>query len=82
MMPGTVYLDPGSRLSGRYDPPRRCVVITPCGPVLTASRCPASTGLLEVLWLEPPRSAPFNVAVRYEDGTGAVVPFHRRLRKP
>jgi hypothetical protein len=26
-MAGRVYLDPGSRLSGRYDPPRQCVVL-------------------------------------------------------
>jgi hypothetical protein len=31
-MTGNVYLDPGSRLSGRYDPPRRCVVLTRWGP--------------------------------------------------
>ena len=83
MITGKSYLDPGSRLSGRYNPPRRCVVLTSCGPVLTASRYPAGTELLEVHWLrgEPPRSAPFNVAVRYEDdGSAAVVPFHRRLR--
>ena len=25
---GTVYMDPGDRLAGKYDPPRRCVVVT------------------------------------------------------
>ena len=30
-MTGNTYLDPGSRLSGRYDPPRRCVVLTRWG---------------------------------------------------
>ncbi len=31
MIVGNYYLDPGSRLSGRYDPPRRCVVLTAWG---------------------------------------------------
>jgi hypothetical protein len=30
-MIGRVYRDPGSRLSGRYTPPRRCVVLTRWG---------------------------------------------------
>ena len=30
-MVGRFYLDPGSRISGRYDPPRRCVVLTSWG---------------------------------------------------
>lgn len=29
---GTTYLDPGDRLAGRFDPPRRCVVVTRWGP--------------------------------------------------
>jgi hypothetical protein len=29
---GRVYLDPGSRMSGTYDPPRRCVVLVRWGP--------------------------------------------------
>ena len=29
--PGRVYLDPGDRQAGYYDPPRRCVVITQWG---------------------------------------------------
>ena len=28
---GRTYLDPGSRASGRYDPPRRCTVLTRWG---------------------------------------------------
>ena len=31
-MTGRVYLDPGDRRSGRYDPPRRCMVLTRWGP--------------------------------------------------
>lgn len=59
-MIGTAYLDPGSRMSGRYDPPRRCVVLTRWGK----------------------GGGPRNVAVRYEDdGSEAVIPFPRRLRK-
>jgi hypothetical protein len=54
-----LYADPGDRLSGRYDPPRPCVVITQWRP-----------------------GGPRNVAVRYlDDGTTAVIPFTRRLRK-
>ncbi len=30
-MVGRRYLDPGSRLSGRFDPPRECVVLTRWG---------------------------------------------------
>jgi hypothetical protein len=30
--PDRVYLDPGDKLAGRYDPPRRCRVITQWGP--------------------------------------------------
>jgi hypothetical protein len=56
---GRTYLDPGDRLAGRHDPPRRCVVLTQWGP----------------------GGGPRNVAVRYDDGTTAVVPFSRRLRK-
>jgi hypothetical protein len=63
---GHVYLDPGDRMSGRYDPPRRCVVIT--------------------RWWAAPRGqhgGPRNVAVRYlDDGSMAVIPFTRRLRRP
>lgn len=29
--PDRVYLDPGDRMTGRYDPPRRCTVITQWG---------------------------------------------------
>lgn len=60
-----VYLDPGDRISGRNDPPRPCRVIT--------------------IWRTPPggqRGAPCNVAVRYlDDGSTAVIPFPRRLRR-
>ena len=60
-MIGRVYLDPGDRLSGRYDPPRRCQVVT--------------------RWRRGAR--PRNVAVRYlDDGSMAVIPFPRRLRRP
>jgi len=31
-MTGRTYLDPGSRASGRYDPPRRCLILTRWGP--------------------------------------------------
>ena len=65
-MTGRVYLDPGDRLSGRYDPPRRCVVLTRWRPVPRGQR-----------------GAPHNVAVRYlDDGSTAVIPFPRRLRRP
>ena len=57
---GRVYLDPGDHHSGRYDPPRRCVVIT---------------GWELGSWRR-------NVRVRYlDDGTVAVIPFNRRLRR-
>lgn len=58
-MTGTAYLDPGSRASGRYDPPRRCIVLTRWGK----------------------GGGPRNVAVEYEDGSRAVIPFPRRLRR-
>ena len=29
---GRTYLDPGDRLAGRVDPPRRCVVVCQWGP--------------------------------------------------
>ena len=55
-----VYLDAGSRISGRHDPPLRCVVTTQWGP----------------------GGGPKNVAVRYlDDGSHAVIPFPRRLRR-
>lgn len=60
-----VYLDPGDRISGRNNPPRRCIILT--------------------IWRPPPhgqRGGPHNVAVRYlDDGTTAVIPFPRRLRR-
>lgn len=62
-MTGRVYLDPGDRLCGRYDPPRRCVVLTQW-----------ATGR--------GKTGPRNVAVEYDDGTRAVIPFSRRLRLP
>ncbi|MFI6732096.1 hypothetical protein ACIBI9_04115 [Nonomuraea sp. NPDC050451] len=59
-MIGRTYLDPGDRLGGQYDPPRRCVVLAKWGP----------------------GGGPRNVAVRYlDDGTRAVIPFPRRLRR-
>jgi hypothetical protein len=59
-MIGRVYLDPGDRMSGRYDPPRRCRVVT--------------------RWSRG--GSPPNFAVRYlDDGTVAVVPWPRRLRR-
>jgi hypothetical protein len=30
-MIGRIYLDPGSRLTGRNDPPRRCIVLVKWG---------------------------------------------------
>ena len=59
MIAGRAYLDPGSRASGRYDPPRRCIVLTGWGP----------------------GGGPRNVAVEYDDGSRAVIPFPRRLRR-
>jgi hypothetical protein len=56
---GRLYLDPGDRLTGRYDPPRRCHVLTQWAP----------------------GGGPRNVRVRYDDGTTAVIPFSRRLRR-
>jgi hypothetical protein len=59
-MAGRIYLDPGSRMSGRYKPPRRCKILTRWGP----------------------GGGPRSVAVRYgDDGSEAVIPFPRRLRK-
>jgi hypothetical protein len=47
-------------MSGRYDPPRACVVVTQ--------------------WSKG--GGPRNVAVRYlDDGSVAVIPFSRRLRR-
>jgi hypothetical protein len=64
-MIGREYLDPGSKVSGYYDPPRRCVVL--------------------IHWRPPPHGQPgppCNVAVRYlDDGTTAVIPYQRRLRR-
>lgn len=61
----SVYLDRGDNLAGRYDPPRPCRVIT--------------------LWRPHPpgqRGGPCNIAVRYlDDGSTAVIPFARRLRR-
>lgn len=55
-----VYVDPGSRMSGRYDPPRRCKVLAWWGP----------------------GGGPRNVLVTYlDDGSHAVIPFPRRLRR-
>ena len=63
-MIGRIYLDPGDDLSGRYDPPRLCEVITRWRPGRS-------------------KGGPHNVAVRYlDDGTAAVIPFPRRLRRP
>ena len=77
MIPDTrVYADPGDRLTGRYDPPRRCVVLTQWGPRRHRERSAC-------LRLRPPRSVsgPRNVLARYNDGSEAVVPFSRRLRR-
>jgi hypothetical protein len=75
-MIGRLYLDPGDLRSGRYDPPRRCIVLARWGPG-------GEPGTLVCTWLRPPGNAgPRNVAVRYEDdGAAAVIPFPRRLRK-
>ena len=76
MIPPTrTYLDPGDRLSGRYDPPRLCRVLTQWGPV-------GQPGTPACIWLKPVSSAgPRNVAVRYDDGSETVIPFSRRLRR-
>lgn len=72
----TAYLDPGDRFvtlarllhlkpGPGFDPPRRCVVLTRPRPVKKGEK-----------------GGPRNVLVRYEDdGTEAVVPFPRRLRR-
>ena len=55
-----VYLDPGDRTAGRYNPPRACAVLTQWGP----------------------GGGPRNVTVEYlDDGSRAVIPFSRRLRR-
>ena len=77
MIPSSrTYLDPGDRLTGAYDPPRRCTVLTHWGPRRHRERSAC-------LWLSPPRAAagPRNVTVRYDDGSEAVIPFSRRLRR-
>jgi hypothetical protein len=80
MIPATrVYLDPGDRLSGRYDPPRLCRVVRQWGPGERAERgVPACTwhGSRPVA-----ADGPRNVLARYEDGSEAVIPFSRRLRR-
>jgi hypothetical protein len=59
-MIGRAYLDPGDRMAGRYEPPRRCLVLIKWGP----------------------GGGPRNVFVRYDDdGSEAVIPFPRRLRR-
>lgn len=64
-MIGRRYVDPGDRWAGRYDPPRPCVV-------LVAGR--AST--------QRAKAGPRTVLVEYlDDGSRAVVPFSRRLRR-
>ena len=55
-----LYRDPGDRMTGRYDPPRDCAVLTQWGR----------------------GGGPRNVTVRYDDdGSRAVIPFSRRLRR-
>lgn len=78
---GRRYLDPGDSRTGKYDPPRPCVVVGQWG-----NTGPPSVGVIQ--WYPNPRdgtpvasSGPRNVAVEYEDGTIAVIPFTRRLRK-
>lgn len=64
-MIGRRYLDPGDRWTGRYHPPRTCVVLL-AGRASTHAR-PAG-----------PRTA----WVRYDDdGSEAVIPVARRLRR-
>ena len=74
--PARAYLDPGDRhatLARKlgyepgpgYDPPRRCIVLTRPRPVPKGEK-----------------GGPRNVAIRYLDnGSEAVIPFPRRLRK-
>jgi hypothetical protein len=60
-----VYLDPGDRWVGRYDPPRPCRVLIRWRPVQRGER-----------------SGPRSVLVEYlDDGSRAVIPFTRRLRR-
>ena len=73
---GTTYLDPGDRLSGRHNPPRRCVVLVRWRHAREAVPAPAWLS-----WTVQPRRAPRNVLVAYSGGTRAVVPFTRRLRR-
>lgn len=76
-MIGRVYLDPGDRMSGRYDPPRRCVILARWGPIRDTGPLPGI-----ICAKETRKAGPRNVAVRYlDDGTEAVIPFPRRLRR-
>jgi hypothetical protein len=63
--PARVYLDPGSRASGRYDPPRRCVVLTRPRPIPKGEKGGPRNVVVEYL----------------DSGERAVVPFPRRLRR-
>ena len=56
-MTGRAYLDPGSRMSGRYDPPRRCIVLTRWGP---------GGGLPAVLLLPSPVVAALSLAGEWD----------------
>ena len=62
-MTGRTYLDPGGRLTGHYDPPRPCRILTRWAP-----RAPGRRG--------GPRNV---LAEYPGDGSRAVIPFPRRL---
>lgn len=66
MIKGRTYLDPGDSFAGRFDPPRRCVV-------LLAGRASTRRNLAG------PRTVLVRYA---DNGELAVIPFSRRLRRP
>jgi hypothetical protein len=76
---GRVYLDPGDRFAGYYDPPRLCRAVAGPGPLAVPPEYPWLH-----LELKPgkreKRGGPRNALVVYEDGSQAVVPINRRLR--
>jgi hypothetical protein len=63
---GRLYLDPGDRQAGLYDPPRRCVVLTRWRQLRKGEK-------------GGPRNVAVRYL---DDGSTAVVPFARRLRLP
>ena len=64
-MTGRTYLGPGDRLTGHYDPPRPCGILTRWAPRALGRR-------------GGPRNVP---AEYCGDGSRAVIPFPCRLRR-